>query len=249
MYKLTRLDGMDFYSGTVDYAGSIGKIIRITDYDTSSNPCGRGLHASRNPNDCFIGAKIPCRAFRVKGINRLAGDKQKSRYKALKIIAEIKDLNKLFGWNYTEAINPIHPFKIKPPKITENEIALLKVWDSVGDSVRGSVGDSVRASIWDSVRGSVGVSVGGLVGGVVGGLVWDSVGDSVGGLVWDSVWGYIGSLFPDIKNWKYISHEKGIYPYQCCVDLWKQGLVPSYDGKVWRLHGGPIAKILFEFTP
>ena len=197
MYKLTRLDGMDFYSGTVDYAGSIGKIIRITDYDTSSNPCGRGLHASRNPNDCFIGAKIPCRAFRVKGINRLAGDKQKSRYKALKIIAEIKDLNKLFGWNYTEAINPIHPFKIKPPKITENEIALLKVWDSV--------------------RGSV--------------------------------WGYIGSLFPDIKNWKYISHEKGIYPYQCCVDLWKQGLVPSYDGKVWRLHGGPIAKILFEFTP
>ena len=233
MYKLTRLDGMDFYSGTVDYAGSIGKIIRITDYDTSSNPCGRGLHASRNPNDCFIGAKIPCRAFRVKGINRLAGDKQKSRYKALKIIAEIKDLNKLFGWNYTEAINPIHPFKIKPPKITENEIALLKVWDSVGDSVRDSVRGSVRASIWGSVGASIWDSV--------RGLVWDSVGDSV--------WGYIGSLFPDIKNWKYISHEKGIYPYQCCVDLWKQGLVPSYDGKVWRLHGGPIAKILFEFTP
>jgi len=27
---------------------------------------------------------------------------------------------------------------------------------------------------------------------------------------------------------------------------WKMGLVPSYDGKLWRLHGGKDAEILWE---
>ena len=66
---------------------------------------------------------------------------------------------------------------------------------------------------------------------------WDSAWDSARNSVWDSVWAYIGSLFPNIKKWKYTENikVKG-YPFQSAVDLWKMGLVPSYDGKVWRLH-------------
>jgi hypothetical protein len=61
------------------------------------------------------------------------------------------------------------------------------------------------------------------------------------------VWAYIGSLFPNITKWEYAPKTKTEgYPYQLCVDLWKQGLVPSYDGKKWRLHGGPKGKILWE---
>jgi hypothetical protein len=61
----------------------------------------------------------------------------------------------------------------------------------------------------------------------------------------DSVWAYYGSLF-DIEEWKYIKHEKGVYPFESAVKLWKMGLVPSFDGKKWRLHGGKDAKILWE---
>jgi len=32
------------------------------------------------------------------------------------------------------------------------------------------------------------------------------------------------------------------------VKLWEMGLVPSFDGKVWRLHGGKNAKVLFEIS-
>jgi len=32
------------------------------------------------------------------------------------------------------------------------------------------------------------------------------------------------------------------------VQLWELGLVPSFDGKVWRLHGGEKAAVLFEIT-
>jgi len=87
--------------------------------------------------------------------------------------------------------------------------------------------DSVGASVRDSVR--------------------DSVRASVGDSVWDSVWAYIGSFF-NIPVWKYVKHPKGKYPYQPLVTLWNAGLVPSFDGTTWRLHGGPEAAILFSIT-
>jgi hypothetical protein len=150
------------------------------------------------------------------------------------------------GINLKEALNPIDPRKIRVHEVTEADIAALKkwasvrasvcdsvrasVWDSVCDSVRASVWDSVRASVWDSVRASVRASV--------GASVWASV--------CDSVWAYQGSLFTKITDWKYIKHESGIYPYQPSVDLWKRGFVPSFDGKIWRLHQGKDMKIVYE---
>ena len=82
---------------------------------------------------------------------------------------------------------------------------------------------SVRVSVYDSVKYSV----------------WASVGASV--------WAYISGMFPDIKEWKY-AEKLGEHPYQPCIDLWKRGFVPSFDGKVWRLHSGKDAKIVFEIT-
>jgi hypothetical protein len=138
----------------------------------------------------------------------------------------------------------VHPFKIVPPaEITKKHINMLRKWASVWDSVRDSVGDSVRASVWDSVGDSVGASVWDSVWASVRASVWDSVWDSVG----DSVWAYIGSFFI-LPIWKGIKHPRGKYPFAPCVQLWKLGLVPSFDGKVWRLHGGEKAKVLFEIS-
>jgi hypothetical protein len=150
----------------------------------------------------------------------------------------------------------IHPFQIKPPEITDEHIALLKEWDSVrasvGASVRASVWDSVRASVWDSVRASVGASVWDSVRASVGASVRASVWDSVGASVWDSVRASVGAysgtffLLPR-QSWKYTGNIKTEdYPFLPLVKLWEQGLVPSFDGKTWRLHGGKNAKILWK---
>jgi len=146
------------------------------------------------------------------------------------------------------------------------------VWDSVGDSVGASVRDSVRASVWDSVRDSVGdsvrdsvrASVWDSVGDSVGDSVWASVGDSVRASVWDSVrasvwdsvrdsvgasvWAYAGSFLNLPRNaWKYTENIKTKkYPFHPLADLWEMGIVPSFDGKKWRLHAGKDAKIIFE---
>ncbi len=77
--------------------------------------------------------------------------------------------------------------------------------------------------------------------------VWVSVRDSVGASVWDSVRAYISSYFI-LDKWKYIKHKKGQNPFQPCIDLWNKGLVPSFDGKIWRLHGKG-GNVLKEITP
>ena len=129
----------------------------------------------------------------------------------------------------------VNPFTIVPPKkITKKHLALLKKWDSVGSSVRGSVWGSVGDSVWGSVGSSVWSSVRGSVWSSVRGSVWDSVWSSP----WGSVWGYIGGFFNlPRKDWKYTEKIKGKgYPFQSVVDLWDLGLVPSFDGQIWRLH-------------
>jgi len=77
----------------------------------------------------------------------------------------------------------------------------------------------------------------------VGASVWASVGDSVwasvGASVWDSVWAYTSSFFT----------IKYVCDFSSAVRLWEARLVPSYDEKTWRLHGGKSAKVLYEWTP
>ena len=122
----------------------------------------------------------------------------------------------------------INPLSLECKSVTEDDVALLRVWAFVRDSVGASVWDSVV----DSVRASVGDSV------------WDSVRDSVV----DSVWGYIGSFFslPKEKwlNCQNVPFKK--YPFESVVELWERGLVPSFDGTTWRLHGGKNAAVLWE---
>jgi hypothetical protein len=132
----------------------------------------------------------------------------------------------------------IHPFRdIAPPKkITKKHLAQLKQWASVRASVWASVWDSVGDGVWASVRASVRDGV------------WDSVWDSVGASVRDSVGAYTGTFFKlPLKSWLYTENIKAKgYPFQPAADLWGMGLIPSFDGKKWRLHGGPKGKVLWE---
>ena len=125
-------------------------------------------------------------------------------------------------------IKPIvNPFiDRKALRMSKEDIELLRKWDSV------------RASVWDSVWRSVGRSA----RRSVGDSVWDSVRDSV----WDSVRAYVGSFF-DLPGWKGITHKRGEYPFRPAVDLWERGIVPSFDGKTWRLHGYE-GKVLKEIS-
>ena len=131
----------------------------------------------------------------------------------------------------------VHPFEL--PEVTEvtaEHIQWLREWASVRDSVWASVGASVGYLVWDSVWNSVWdsvwASVRNSVWASVGYSVWDSVRDSVGA----SVASYVSTFFA-------IDYE---YDFSSAVKLWEAGLVPSFDGRTWRLHTGKNAKIVYE---
>jgi hypothetical protein len=227
----------------------IGKKYHCEDFDEDiTMDCSNGFYAtdiegllySLNKNKDNRVFECECWGKEVKY------DQFKWRHEYIKIIREVSieeikqkalKLEEDLGYKLSEALFPINPLlEIRETKVDSNIIQLLKEWDSVLASVWASVGDSVWASVGDSVWDSVWASVGA------------SVGDSVRASVGDSVMAYISSLFPNIKKWKYIEHEIGNNPFQSCIDLWKLGFIPSFDGKTWRLHAGKDAKIVYDIT-
>ena len=235
-----------------------GKEYVCDDFDTNTkHDCSRGYYATGIDGLICSFRNLPgCEVWECEvGGRKVEIDQFKRRYERIKIVCqvpieEVKRLasveEKKVGYKLAEALFPVNPLKIKAGTVTvtvtETEIKLLRQWASVGASVWDSVWDSVN----DSVRASVGASVVDSVRASVGASVRDSVRDSVWDSVVDSVRAYISSLFPGIKKWKYIDHPEGENPFQPCIDLWHRGLVPSYDGKVWRLHAGEKAEIVWE---
>jgi len=245
-YKLARVDGWDFYTGkTINYRENIGKVVKCPNGNSELGVCSSGvIHASKKPNDCFVGARIPCSAYRVKG-KPVCGSEEKWGFLELKVLEEIKDLDTLFGWKYSEAINPINPLKGRAQKPTIEDIELLQrsieIWDKVEDSVTASLlcnfGDCVTLTVEDSIWYSSCLNI---YLKIRDG--WNYVRQSVH----INEWAYIGSLFPGIKKWKYIEHKEGEYPFQPIVDLWHRGFIASFDGNTWRLHSGKNAKIVYK---
>jgi hypothetical protein len=145
--------------------------------------------------------------------------------------------------NLEEARNPINPFKLPKRIPTPEDIGLLHKWaalrhtskEIVRDAIRDTVGDTVGAIVigatWDTVRHTV----------------WDTIFPTVKTSAWDTVRdairAYTGSLFNIEKRGNY---PAGTYPFQPAVDMWKHGLVPSYDGKTWRLHSGEKGEVVYK---
>ena len=272
-YKLARPDGWDFYTGkTINYRDNIGKIVSIRDtkhYELCSHLV---IHASSSPNYCFLGSFIPCSAYEVEGDPVIVAE-GKHGFVKLKVVKEIFNLDALFGWKYTEVTNPINPLQIRRKRITKEAIALIKRWAKVGDKkwlgVEDSVKSTIRASIlvstpenyWIDPRSKEWNYVGDSVVTNISKKLWpilDSIREAIENYkanltdhdtlysVDQGFWAYIGSFFPKIKYWSNFDHKEGKYPFQIPVELWKKGFMPSFDGKIWRLHAGTEGKVLWE---
>jgi hypothetical protein len=229
------------------------------EFDDSNKECSNGFYATDADGIIYSLNKYPdCKVYEVEvGGKEKIFDAYKQRFSEATFVRRltpaavrkiIKAQSDKMDWNYYEACYPIDPRKINVPLDREKALSLLRAWASVRASFRysfwTSVGDSVRASVGDSFWYSSWTSVGASVRASVGASVRASVGDSVG----DSFGAYISSLFPNIKKWKGINHADGVNPFQSGIDLWMMGLIPSFDGKVWRLHKGEKMDVVLEIS-
>jgi hypothetical protein len=244
LYKVLNKDLTSPYQG---FEFELGKKYVCDNFDTSDDECSNGFYAVDFNGLVYAinkdGKKHSVFEVEVGGRSK-EFNQFKRRYEEITIVRELSDdeikegllaCEEKEGYRVCEACYPVHPFEVNPMPL-EDAKKLLEEWQKVWASVRASIWDSVWASIWASVWASVRASVMDSVGASVMDSVGDSVWASVRASVGDSVWAYISSLFPNIKKWKYINHEDGVNPFQSCIDLWRGGYVPSFDGKTWRLH-------------
>ncbi len=246
-YKCTRPDLTSFHDAKTRWdEGSEVRLPAITHPKLCTHDV---LHASRTPLDALKYGKIPCAMSLVRGIP-VVEDYDKSGFFRLEVIRNIpvSEYDGLFGFRYSEVVNPVDPCDVDIRTVTKKDKQLLREWASVRDFVRASVRDSVWSPVWSFVWDSVADSV----WASVRDFVWDSVRDSVWSPVWssvtDSVWAYTGSLFPNVKDWKYAPKSDG-YPYACAVKLWKRGLIPVQSGEKWKLYHpvrGKLAVLMYE---
>lgn len=245
--RLLKVLNEDLTSPFQSFQFELGKKYVCSDFDTSDTGCSTGFYATDFNGLVYSLNKDGNRhgVFEVEVGGRSKEFNQfKRRFEEMTVVRQLSEeeikagllaCEASEGYKVLEACYPVHPFSIEPIPL-EEALVLLKKWTliraSVKDSVRASVKDSVRASVWgsawDSVMSSVWCSVeSAMVGSVV---------DSVVGLVWASVWTYISSLFPNVKQWRYIEHAEGANPFQSGIDLWNGGYMLSFYGNVWRLH-------------
>lgn len=238
--------------------------------EPGENGCVRGLYAGPIESLIYRGVwRDNEHVYECEVAGKQAGEPPlKECWERLRIVRrvdeeEVRQLahaeHERLGWLLEEALYPVHPLRIqRSGDVTEHEKELLRQWASVVASVKYSVFNSVWYSVlssvlpslvWDSMKCSVMDAVLDYVWNPVRCSVensmWDSVSDSMLSSVWNSMWAYIGSLFPCVRQWKYIDHAPGEYPFQSGADLWRAGLVPSFDGKTWRLHAGPNAEVVY----
>jgi hypothetical protein len=259
LYKVLTKDMLSPYQ---KFKYDLNKKYVCENFDTDvTKDCSRGFYAT-DIDGLIYSFNIKQRVFECEiGGRKVEFDQFKRRYETIKLIREVpheevkglakKEENKV-GYKLSEALFPINPLKIGREEVTKEDIKLLEEWvlvrNSVNNSVWYSINNLASDSAWKSLRGLLINSVGDLVWYSVWYLIKNSVGDSVGDSVWNSardsitdvIYAYISSLFPNIK------YEKGKNPFQPGIDLWRRGLVPSFDSEIWRLHGGKKAEIVYE---
>lgn len=134
----------------------------------------------------------------------------------------------------------VNPFELPPVEtVTDEQIAWLKEWNSV----KVADWEEGMASVKELAGESVGESAGTSIWASVGASVWHSIWASVGGLVWVSVW---------VAVWAYACSffkTENVLRAAPAIKLWEAGLVPTWDGSVWRLHTGADARIVYEWKP
>ena len=251
-YKAVRLDRTSHYDKETKWC--VGTTVRVAYPDPPEvGVCGVGIHCSPTLLNAARWQTGPSCYCEVEPITIIASDGTKARCDGVRVLRWLgkDEQDELAAFKLHEANHAFNPLLHRTRKV--NRQALLEQWASARASVRasvGAVGNSVRASaravggsVWYSVQASVWASVRESVW-AVGASGWASARASVG----DSVWAYIGGLFPRISKWAYAG-SLGPDPWRPLLTLWYGGYVPSFDGTTWRLHAGPNADAVHEWTP
>ena len=265
-YKAVRLNRTSHYDRATHWPEHEGAIVSAGDGDftLTENGCGPGIHSSPALLQAVSFQDGPSIYLAVEPIDIIQTRRDKTRSKAVRIDHWLtpKETDELAGFKLWEANHPVNPLELQPKPFSDDELTeLVRQWASAGANVwaavQNSVGTSVRDSFGAAVQNSVRIAVRASFGAAAGASVRAAAGASFGASawasawtsVWDSagaaIWAYTGGLFPGITSWKGVE-RLGPDPWRPLLTLWYGGYLPTFDSKIWRLHTGPAATVVWE---
>lgn len=153
------------------------------------------------------------------------------------------DYRKLCKLIVKPIVNPLLDIKFRP-RVARSDLRLLLRWVSVKASICVSADNAAWLPVAGRTLNFIRNSIIDSMGPYLRTFVWASTGtyDSTSGFVYvsimDSITAYAGSFFGLKYKVDIASLNK----------LWKRGLVPVFDGKIWRLHSGKDAKVVWSGT-
>jgi len=246
----------------------IGKTYHCFTFDSNPNiDCSYGFYAT-DVDGLIYSHKPNCRVFiaEVSG-NHVEFDAYKRRYVNIRLVKEIKDIKGLvrrylkthdLGYDYYNALFPKCPLKGKPKNPNEKDIKILHEWMKISHTVSFANNLNFSKKVYPLVRISVGYSMEEAYKNIK--RMITKIHDSYNRTTFDYNWyihdtehsiddiidAYAGSLFTDPNRYKGREKRPFVYKFISGVYLWERGLIPSFDGKVWRLHSGKECKIVYS---
>ena len=148
-WKATRPNGLDFRTGTIDYAGALatGEPVMHPTPDLHGGASSY-LSVATVPTDC-TGFRWPCRLFRVEPVGEHVADgsyPNKVRVTGLRVIEE-RPAHEVFGPNGPAVVAVIE----RAGRLTREEAeSLAAAWDAAWDAARYAARDAARDAAWEA---------------------------------------------------------------------------------------------------
>jgi hypothetical protein len=151
-WKATRLNGTDFYTGTVDYAAALASGEPLPELSGAVAFPGPGwYHLATVPTEC-VGMSWPCRLFEVEPADDLGDHRPRGAYKvgatSVRVLREI-DAHGALGPQGVQVAAIIE----RCATLTADEVSRLNAaWDAARGTARGTTWDAAWDAAWDATR-------------------------------------------------------------------------------------------------
>lgn len=146
-WKATGPDGMDFYTGSIDYAAALHSGEPLPELSGGEFPGGGWYHVGVHPTSC-VGMRWPCRLFVVEPVGQVEHEGQeKAGVRSLRVVEERPAY---------EALGPqgehVAALISRVKRLTPEEVRRL---NAARDAAGYAAGYAARDAVWYAALGAV----------------------------------------------------------------------------------------------
>ena len=223
LWKATRPDGTDFYTGEVDYGAALASGEPLPELSGGEFPGGGWYHASTVPTEC-VGMTWPCRLFHVESVGDIHTDSahpHKVGCRTLRVLAEV-DAHVALGPQGPQVAALIdRAGALTADEARHLDAARYAAWYAARAAARAAA----WAAAWDAARAAAWAAA--------GDAAWDAAWDTARAAAWDTARAAARALVVRDLTGHHPGWNQG--EYDLLTGPWRSAIGPIHpDDDDWR---------------